>query len=178
MKKYLFLFPLLTITLESHAMDAQRELFRALAIRSRDPVALTELLKNNPTIDLNSTYKGPHKGGVPLPRGIPPLHIAASYELGDVFAIEALIKAGADINALDAEGQTALFKAASPEVALALLNNGIDPFIKDNKNKTAIESLATAIEEHNKYSTTVGFAARELAVKNTIEKYINAQSIL
>jgi hypothetical protein len=58
-------------------------------------------------------------------------------------AVKRAIEGGADINAEDGDGRTALMLAASnnanPEVTALLLKNGADTQIKDNDGKRAID---------------------------------------
>jgi len=61
------------------------------------------------------------------------LHIAAHR--GDVRAVQLLLKAGANVNAIGDMGYTPLHYAASREVALALVSAGANPNIADEFGK-------------------------------------------
>ncbi len=70
------------------------------------------------------------------------LHAAAAFGYTEVAV--ALIKAGADVNLKENEGQTPLHTAALfcyPKIAQALLDNGADKTIKDNDGQTALEMV-------------------------------------
>ena len=64
----------------------------------------------------------------------------------DFDAVKALIEAGADVNAKDDEGKTALIYAAiynhTPEVAKALVEAGAEINAKDNEGRTALSWAA------------------------------------
>ncbi|MBI1213155.1 MAG: hypothetical protein GC190_16950 [Alphaproteobacteria bacterium] len=53
----------------------------------------------------------------------------------------ALIKAGADVNAQNAAGETALMKALTRDVVEVLLEAGADPYIQNAQGRTALELL-------------------------------------
>jgi len=57
-----------------------------------------------------------------------------------VQVIAQLLKAGANVQARDRQGRTALFTARSPDVVAALVRAGIDPNATDNAGNTALES--------------------------------------
>ena len=69
------------------------------------------------------------------------LMLAAQY--GKPETIKILVDAGADLNAVDDDGWTALMHADEAENALALLNAGVDPSIK---NKDGLTALGMAIK--------------------------------
>jgi ankyrin repeat protein len=69
------------------------------------------------------------------------LHRATSKENGDQW-FQLLMKHGADVNAVDAEGQTALHVAAIAgrlKIVRALLTLGTDPNLQDKEGKTALD---------------------------------------
>ena len=61
---------------------------------------------------------------------------------GDIKKIEELIDKGADIEATDRWGQTALFMAPSPEVVNALLDKGADIEAQDKIGRTPLINFA------------------------------------
>ena len=66
----------------------------------------------------------------------PVLHSAASGQVAEI-----LIESGADVNAVDADGKTALMGAAllnQGDVAQVLLARGADAHVRDNRGKTAL----------------------------------------
>ena len=71
--------------------------------------------------------------------GDTPLHIVCRW--GDAEAVDTLIKAGANVNAIGETKMTPLFSAVmgkSVEVAQRLLDAGADPLIKDEDGGTAL----------------------------------------
>ena len=166
MKKHLFLLPLLTITLQSRAMDVQDEFFTA--VLNQNSKKVSDLLKN-PLVDVNKPTTPQFER---VEAGTPALHIAARWGKGDVPTLKILLAAGANVNATDPEwGRTALFEAATPEVALFLLQHGIDPSIRDASGETAIESLAKTIKRDINNPIFGNIIFRKAQIKKTIEKY-------
>jgi len=89
----------------------------------------------------NLNEKDPSGGGSPL-------ITAAAF--GQTEVARALIEAGADLNAKNNEGSTALHTAAflcRTEIVEALLENGADRHARNNAGATARESVAGAFEE-------------------------------
>ena len=64
-------------------------------------------------------------------------------ENNDITEIQRLIAAGADVNATDNSGMTALMFAAKEDTAKVLLEAGADVNAKDNDGKTALMFAAT-----------------------------------
>ena len=77
-----------------------------------------------------------------------PLHCAA--ESGDVGAVHLLVKAGADVNAADANGNTPLIYGASAfqadEIVRQLLQAGADPEWKNKSGLRAVDCLRADLE--------------------------------
>ncbi len=74
------------------------------------------------------------------------LHVAAAYYACEILC-DALLRAGADINARTNEGATPLMlaaKSAKLRLVKFLLQKGADPLLKDNKGKTAYDYALTA----------------------------------
>ena len=165
MKKYLFLLPVL-ITTQSYAMDAQNDFFRGVLYE--EPETVQELLKN-PSVDVNKPSTAMDSGIKP---GTPALHIAAIYDRGNIPMINLLLAAGANINGVDSAGQTALFNAATPAVAVELLKAGIDTSVKDKAGQTATESQSNVIRGLNQ-SQLYKFTSKTQLVKDAIERYIH-----
>ena len=75
-----------------------------------------------------------------------------------VECIELLVKAGADVNARDAKGQTALFGAALwgwNDVVKALVAHNADPKIKDLNGKTPLDTALGRNGGHGRGSTRI-----------------------
>ena len=64
-----------------------------------------------------------------------PLHLACGW--GDLESVQVLPSAGAAVNAIGDREQTPLFRAATEEVASALLNAGADVTARDMFGQTA-----------------------------------------
>jgi ankyrin repeat protein len=65
--------------------------------------------------------------------------LIANSSFADVAA--ALLKGGADVNAQNKVGETALMKALDVDVAQTLLQAGADPNIRNAKGQNAVEAL-------------------------------------
>lgn len=77
-------------------------------------------------------------------RGYTPLHMAVGRKDPDLPMIELLLNCGADINAVDCDGNSALFFAkwyGRPEVVVHLLKQGADPNLRNAQNQTYLEAL-------------------------------------
>jgi ankyrin repeat protein len=75
-----------------------------------------------------------------------------------VECIELLVKAGADVNARDAKGQTALFGAALwgwNDVVKVLVAHNADPKIKDRNGKTPLDTALGRNGGHGRGSTRI-----------------------
>lgn len=68
--------------------------------------------------------------------GLTPLHMAKTPA-----AVNALLAAGADVNAISDPGWTPLHQAHSPGVAQALLDAGADPQARDKQGLTPVEAI-------------------------------------
>lgn len=77
-------------------------------------------------------------------RGWPALYLAAFHGHGDIVA--ALLRAGANPNAREPEGQTALIAATRPVVTRVLLEFGADANAADIKGLTALDCAITAAD--------------------------------
>ena len=181
MKKYLFLLLPVLITTQSYTMDdiqdPQMAFFLAVS-RNYPPQKILELLKN-PAVSIDKLYNPAYN--IQITEGYSPLHIAASepHLQGphiNISLIRLLLGAGANINTLSAYGQTALFQARSPEIAVELLKQGIDPSIRDKGGRTALESLAESIKTTINKPIFGNIPLQKLAVKNAIEEYIQRKT--
>lgn len=98
---------------------------------------------------------GADPGVIYEPEGSTLLHLVAGY--GDINIIERLLKANVDMDALDAEGRTALHMAASrqcPESCVMLFLYGCDPTIKDKDGNSAADMCSTGEEYDRKIEIT------------------------
>lgn len=93
------------------------------AARKGDREALDEALNHNAEIDAVDRH------------GRPVLHGAAAA------AVQPLVAAGADPNATDNRGSTALHKTVSPEKTRALVDAGADPTIRNERGNTPYQNL-------------------------------------
>lgn len=75
--------------------------------------------------------------------GDTPLHIVAAW--GDAEAVDALVRAGADVNAVGDRGRTPLFCTDRVEVANLLVAAGADVSHRDDQGMT-IKELANVLE--------------------------------
>ena len=86
----------------------------------------------------------------------------------------ALIKAGADINAQTKSGNTPLHSAAltgQTETAFALVNEGINLFIRNNKDKTAYAGINLFIR-NNKDKTALQVATKKYGKESAIALFL------
>ncbi|WP_435528047.1 ankyrin repeat domain-containing protein [Microbacterium aurantiacum] len=87
---------------------------------------------------------GAEVNGNMLRRAVP-LHLAASNEHFEI--VELLLDNGADINARDSDGRTALFRVLTLGSALrsrmpeVLIDAGIDPTVRDKRGETALDGF-------------------------------------
>ncbi len=89
----------------------------------------------------NLNEKAPDSGGSPL-------HTAAVF--GHLEAVQALVQAGADVNARNNDGATPLLVAAffcRTEIVQHLLAHGADKQAKDNAGKTALDSVSVPFDQ-------------------------------
>lgn len=77
-------------------------------------------------------------------RGWPALYLAAFHGHGDIVA--ALLRAGANPNTREPEGQTALIAATRATVTRLLLEAGVDANAADDKGLTALDCAITAAD--------------------------------
>ncbi len=88
--------------------------------------------------------------------GDTPLHVVCSW--GDLDAVDTLIQAGADVNAIGELGKTPLFSAVigeSIEITKRLLAAGADPLIKDDDNRTVLDFARNVEDESNPITTAL-----------------------
>jgi ankyrin repeat protein len=83
--------------------------------------------------------------------------IAAEEDRQEI--VKALIDRGADLNATDHDGQTALMRACL-NTSIVLLNAGANPNLKDSEGETAL-SLARKNEDDDLIKLLVARGARE-----------------
>jgi len=135
-------------------------LIRYCRYSENDPIAFF-LLKNGAKPD---TLRSP--------AGRTALHVAAAYYACEPLC-EALLKAGADINARTNDGATPLMLAAnSAKLRLVkwLIQKGADPLLKDKKGKTAYDYALSADglmdlpEFRKKMEEACGFNKRETVI--------------
>ncbi len=89
----------------------------------------------------NLNEKAPDSGGSPL-------HTAAVF--GHLEAVQALVQAGADVNARNNDGATPLLVAAffcRTEIVQHLLAHGADKQAKDKAGKTALDSVTVPFDQ-------------------------------
>jgi predicted small lipoprotein YifL len=89
----------------------------------------------------NLNEKAPDSGGSPL-------HTAAVF--GHLEAVQALVQAGADVNARNNDGATPLLVAAffcRTEIVQHLLAHGADKQAKDKAGKTALDSVSVPFDQ-------------------------------
>lgn len=100
-----------------------------------------------------------------------PLHLAASNEHFDVVAM--LLDMGADVNARDSDGNTALFRVLTPERARrsampeTLVDAGIDPSLRNKDGKTALEEFEEFASRLNQAPQWSGQSAAEYAAEKS-----------
>lgn len=70
---------------------------------------------------------------------------------GDVDVVQALVKRGANIHALDKSGNTILHYPSDPKVTTYLLMNGLDPNARNNINETPLHNavIDSNLDEEN-----------------------------
>lgn len=82
----------------------------------------------------------------------PLLHILA--RIGEHSAIRSAIQAGADIHAVDDDGETALFVASTKEAVLALLQGGASPTVTNHANDSPAGARSRFYNNHEAYLAT------------------------
>jgi len=106
------------------------------------PIGLIkDLLRLGANVNQQNTFAGKVKFGDIQLKGISPLMLASAHR--DPAIVETLLNAGADVNAEDVRGMTALLYAASSEEQNAaniklLLSKGADPKAKDANGEDAL----------------------------------------
>ncbi|MDE2875235.1 MAG: ankyrin repeat domain-containing protein [Gemmatimonadota bacterium] len=114
---------------------------------SRDPAIVTALIDAGADVDARVTgasiplmMEGAATMTIPEERGATVLHMAARRG-GNPGIIEALVRAGADLEARDRRGQTALHVAARRAAAAfeMLLELGADPAALDDNGRTPMD---------------------------------------
>ena len=108
---------------------------RVLAVRDEDAGKKTKCPRCETFLRIPGA---PAKAQVP---GSTALHEAA--EKGDAGAAEKLLTVGADVNARNREGRTALHLAANVRVAMLLLEKGADVKAKSNNGETPLHVAAS-----------------------------------
>lgn len=70
---------------------------------------------------------------------------------GDVDVVQALVKRGANIHALDKSGNTILHYQSDPKVTTYLLMHGLDPNARNNRNETPLHNavIDSNLDEEN-----------------------------
>jgi ankyrin repeat protein len=108
----------------------------AKAIEEGD-LTLVESLLANDSIDVNAR--------LPRPNNPPPLVLAVrcASPSGRVDIVELLLNAGADIDGVDDNGQTACFAATEAHVLAVLITRRANLDVKDKANRTVLEFLFT-----------------------------------
>ncbi len=101
---------------------------------------LAEMLKRGANVNQQNTLTDRVKKGEILLKGISPLMLAAAHR--EPAVIELLLKAGADVNAVDIRGMTPLHYAAASEARNAktlkmLLAAGARPEVRDHTGQSA-----------------------------------------
>ncbi len=95
---------------------------------------------------LRNASSGP---AVPAPAITPDEKLAAATRASRLGSVSVALAAGADINARDKDGATALFRAVADrraDVAALLLLNGANPNLATNDGKTPLMQCATAFD--------------------------------
>ena len=144
-----------------------------LTVLDKDAKEVQELLQN-PAIDINKPYEA---GVPPIPSGYTALHIAAAFpsypeSVADkkIALLQSLLTAGAQVNAIDNEGRSALFYARTPERAKVLLQHGADTSIQDKYGLTPVAYLGWLIAlAPNKIA-----ASDKQRVQELIKQYLQA----
>ncbi len=103
-----------------------------------------------PPVELVQGRAGGGEAGSPVietPPAEPPrlLTLVEAADQGDVARLRAILSAGANVNAPDAQGMTLLMRTASRghlEAVFVLLDFGADPAMKDAQGKTAADHAA------------------------------------
>jgi len=125
----------------------------ASMIRNGDAVGISKMVKAHPKL-VNANFDNGTK--------LKPLSLAASFGLEEVCYI--LIKAGADVNAKNVVGETALFFAfggdhPNPNVFEALLQNGASVRVADQNGNTPLHFAASYCKNTNIFALLLQYGA-------------------
>lgn len=112
------------------------------AVSNRNTAMVRLLLKQGAQVNAPANFSNPVKHGMVALDKITPLMLAVTF--GPLEVVQALIDAGADVNARDLRGMTPLIYSVSSEtqdaaIVKLLLAKGADPDVKSNAGETALD---------------------------------------
>jgi hypothetical protein len=121
--------------------SASKSALPAISIQEAARTGNLEAIQQHIKATSNLNEKAPDSGGSPL-------HTAAVF--GHLEAVQALVQAGADVNARNNDGATPLLVAAffcRTEIVQHLLAHGADKQAKDKAGTTALNSVSVPFDQ-------------------------------